>query len=154
VARQRQGNSNGNSNMFISAIAIENAVLSLTQSILVHSVCSWTRFEAKNGGNYAAVIGSNGNGNGNGNGDRNLFIPAIAIENAVLSLTQSILVRSVCSWTRFGAKNGRSHAAIIGGNSNGDRNLFISAIAIENAVLSLTQSILVRSVCSWSRFEA
>ena len=48
--------------MFISAIAIEIAVLSLTQSILVRSVCSWTRFEAKNGLNYAAVISGNGNG--------------------------------------------------------------------------------------------
>jgi hypothetical protein len=71
------------------------------------------------GGNHAAVIGGNNNGNGNGNGDRNLFIPAIAIENAVLSLTQSILVRSVCSWTRFEAHKGGNCAAIIGGNSNG-----------------------------------
>jgi hypothetical protein len=113
--------------MFISAIAIEIAVLSLTQSILVHSVCSWTRFDTRNGGKSCRRYWRQQQRQGNGNGNRNLFIPAIAIENAVLSLTQSILVRSVCSWTRFEAHNGGNCAAIIGGNSNGK----VMATAIE-----------------------
>jgi hypothetical protein len=49
-----------------------------------------------------------------------LFIPAVDFENAVSSVTESILFQFVCSWTRFEAKNGGNHAAVIGGNSNGN----------------------------------